>query len=221
MKQSLAKITLHGILGETVGKHEWNLAVNSVSEAVHAIEILSRRKLYKFLYNNDKRGVRYKIIVNGKTFKPPKSFDLENPTLLENNELTIKRKIETIDFVPVIQGSGGDGMNIGMIIAGVILVILGAATSWLGGAGVPAIIAGIGLIAGGILGLLADPPKHEDFRDVDKGSAASYLFNGPENTANEGGPVPLLYGRLIVGSQTVAASYNITYRDASISALTS
>jgi predicted phage tail protein len=35
---------------------------------------------------------------------------------------------------------------------------------------------------------------------------ASYLFNGPVNTTEQGNPVPVLYGRLIVGSQVVSAS---------------
>ena len=33
----------------------------------------------------------------------------------------------------------------------------------------------------------------------------SYAFDGPVNTAAQGNPVPVCYGRLIVGSQVVSA----------------
>lgn len=218
MNQSVSTITLHGVLGESVGQKIWNLAVNSVSEAVHAIEILSKRKLYKFLYDNDKKGVRYKVIINGKEFHPPKNLTLDNSKALMSNELTIRQKIKTIDIVPILQGAS-DVVN---IILGALLVIVGIILTIVGfGSGVPIIIAGVGLIASGVIGLLTKPPKGEPFQEISRGGAASYLFNGPENTINEGGPVPVLYGRLIVGSQTIAANYNITYKDASISALTS
>ena len=224
MKQSVSTITLHGVLGEAVGKSVWKLAINSVSEAVHAIEMQSKRRLYRFLYDNDKKGVKYKVIVNGKEFTPPEDLTVENPERLKNNELTIKRKIDTIDIVPVIQGAGDNGLAIMNIILGVIIIIIGIVLSFIpyvGPAlGVPIIIAGLGLLASGIIGLLSEPPKNEKFQEVEKGGAVSYLFNGPENTINEGGPVPVVYGRLIVGSQAIAATYNVEYKDASVSALT-
>ena len=57
----------------------------------------------------------------------------------------------------------------------------------------------------------------EDFRG---GGKQSYLFNGPINVTNEGGPVPVGYGRLIVGSQVTYASYEVTRVDASVEPLT-
>ena len=35
------------------------------------------------------------------------------------------------------------------------------------------------------------------------------LFAGPQNIVGEGGPVPVGYGRLVVGSQVISASYVI------------
>ena len=40
--------------------------------------------------------------------------------------------------------------------------------------------------------------------------ANSYLFSGPVNVINEGGPVPIGYGRLIVGSQVIMSTYGTT-----------
>ena len=57
---------------------------------------------------------------------------------------------------------------------------------------------------------LSSPPKFEDFRQISDGTkASSYFFNGPENTTREGGPVPVGYGELLVGSQVISASYEI------------
>ena len=39
--------------------------------------------------------------------------------------------------------------------------------------------------------------------------ANSYLFSGPVNVLNEGGPVPIGYGRLIVGSQVIMSAYGV------------
>ena len=36
--------------------------------------------------------------------------------------------------------------------------------------------------------------------------AENYLFSGPINTVKQGQPIPLVYGRAIVGSKTVSAS---------------
>ena len=57
MKKPLTSIKLHGVLGKAVGAN-WNIAVSSAAEAFRAIEILSKRKLFKFLYENDRRGIK-------------------------------------------------------------------------------------------------------------------------------------------------------------------
>jgi predicted phage tail protein len=65
--------------------------------------------------------------------------------------------------------------------------------------------------------LLAEDPPMPDFRSIVNPSsdptqlAKSYLFSGPTNVMNEGGAVPMGYGRLMVGSQVIMASYDIRY----------
>ena len=46
----------------------------------------------------------------------------------------------------------------------------------------------------------------------DNGGPTSYLFNGPVNTVGEGGPVPIGYGKLLIGGNNVFANYDIIYR---------
>ena len=214
----MTKVKFHGKLGRIFGR-ERNLAVNSVGEAIHAINILNGRRLYPWLLEQDKRGIKYKILINEKPFKT--DLDLNNINNTFNTELVCKyEKLDSIDIVPVIEGAGDDILGIFTLILGVVLIATGIfapAGASLGlftmTAGLKAgfIIGGAALLAGGISSLLASPPKFEDFREIEKKAGRqSYLFSGPQNITQEGGPVPIGYGRLVVGSQVIASSYVIS-----------
>lgn len=214
-EQKFVKITTHGVLGDELGHKTWNLCVKSVSQAINAIEVLSKRKLYKFLLEQDKKGLKYQVLINGRDFlydenNPPNIKDLDS---IKNTELCAKIKnLETIDIVPVLEGAGGNGASIGAIILGVVLIIVGIVISpFAPGLNVALVIAGIGLIAAGVTNLLTKGPDLTPFKEKTK---TSYLFNGPANTINEGAPVPVGYGRLIIGSSPIFASYDIESFDA-------
>ena len=68
---------------------------------------------------------------------------------------------------------------------------------------------GVGLLlAGAASMLMPEPPEGSNAE-----SAQNYLFHGPINTVKQGGPVPLVYGRAIVGSTTISGSvYSTTSR---------
>lgn len=220
--KKLTNIKLHGILGDEVGIKECNLSISSVSEGIRALEALTRNKLYKFFRDKDSEGIAYKVLINGREAETSglKEEDIDG---IKNSELCMNfEDLKTIDIVPVIQGAGKAG-SIGAIVLGVILVIVGAILTayGLGAGGVPLITAGIGLIAGGVMYLLSSPPKIDDFREVKGGGRTSYLFSGPQNTTREGGPVPVGYGRMIVGSQVVSASYEVSHANADYNPLTS
>lgn len=204
---SLVNIQLHGHLGQEIGQ-TWNLAVTSVGEAIHAINCLTG-KLYKYLTKKDKEGAQYRVLINGRDFKYNEKPSIDDLESIRTSELAmISNTLKTIDVVPIVEGDG----DIGAIILGVVLVVVGIFVPGLGVFGAALIIGGIGLIAAGIINLLSSPPQFEDFRG---GGKQSYLFNGPTNVTNEGGPVPVGYGRLLVGSQVISASYEISDRDAS------
>jgi predicted phage tail protein len=52
--------------------------------------------------------------------------------------------------------------------------------------------------------MLAPQPKTPGTPDRPE-NKPSYVFDGPINTAAQGNPVPVCYGRLIVGSQVISA----------------
>lgn len=61
---------------------------------------------------------------------------------------------------------------------------------------------GMSLAMAGITEMLT--PKGLSARDRPK-NGASYTFNGPVNTTAQGNPVPLGYGRMIIGSAVISA----------------
>ena len=201
----MTKITLHGNLSEKVGRKVWNLSVSSVREAIAAIESQSK-KLYKAFIQNDKKDIKYRVLINGKDFLFDTNKSLETLDGIYSSELVMSLpKIKTIDLVPIFEGAGGggddggtDAKSILAIVAGAILIVVGAFTN-------PALImAGIGLVAAGVTNLLTPKPKFDDFEEIESGGGRkNELFSGPQNTIKEGGPVFVGYGRLLIGSHVI------------------
>jgi predicted phage tail protein len=210
----MVEIKLHDGLGDFVGK-TWKLNVKKVSEALHAINCLSNGKLYNYLHKHGADS--FQVVVNGRVLEGQETFDPQDPEIIQkikNSIYNIKLgQLKTIDIVPVYKLADQNTLG---IVLGVVLIIVGilVAVGTLGG-GAPLaaalIIGGIGIIAAGVINLLSKPPIFEDFREIQQGGKSSYLFNGPENTVKEGGPVPIGFGTLTVGSQVVSANYEIEY----------
>ena len=219
---NLVNIKIHGILGEQLGQSEWNLAVKSVGEAIKGIQCNSK-KLYPQLLENDKKNIKYRVLINDKDFAIEEGVDPDTPEGISSSELVIERdSIKTIDIVPVIEGSDSL-MSIITIVIGVALIWTGAGAAIMG-AGLSSmtamqgamVLGGIGLVAAGVTNLLTPMPKFGDFREIEQGGGRSYLFNGPQNTIKEGGPVFVGYGRLMVGSHVIQSATDTVNVDAEV-----
>ena len=235
MSSKLVNINLHGQLGKAVGRKGWKLSVKSVAEACRAIDALSQRRWTKHLLTAEAAKVKYKILVNGKEPMSEKEPDPKDPKTILNSELIIPiHNLDTIDIVPVVEGAG-DNMGILLVVVGVLLIVTGvgaaggmaslqAAGTAAGATGLgvgtalgmtagTALMAGAALAIAGVTALSMKPPAFVDDAEIDldngAGGARSYLFNGPANTVREGGPVPIGYGRLVVGSQIIQSSNKI------------
>ena len=224
----MVNVEIHGILSEKIGKNKWNLAVSSVSEALRAIET-NTKIFYKTLYELDKENVRYRVLINKRDFKVlknPEEIKNDFDKVIHSNLMTSfeEGELKTIDIIPVLEGAFGGGgfFSIIAIVVGVALAFTGIGLAVAGvGFGLLAstlVVAGIGLAAVGFLSLLSSPPPFvapefsaPDVAGPKGGGGKSFLFDGPTNTAGEGGPVPIGYGRLLVGSKTISASYSTTY----------
>jgi len=128
MNDQLVEIKLHGVLAEQVGREVWNLAVSSVGEAVRALESQSK-KLYKNLIKNDKKNIKYRVLINEKDFLYDEEKDINTQEGLSSSELVREyQDLRSIDIVPVVEGA--DAKDIFAIIAGIILIVLGGFHFW-------------------------------------------------------------------------------------------
>ncbi len=194
----LKTVTLYGELAERYGKN-WNLDINSPSEAVRAL--CANNPTFKdFVGSSQDRGVGYKVMV-GKTYIE-KHEEVYNPSGKQE-----------IKIIPVILGAKKEG--IGAIIIGIALIAMGVTPSVstklaaaFGGGTTGAAIAsavtgamvsvGVSLTMGGIAQLLAPTPE-----EVKEGD--NYGFNGAANTVRQGVPVPICYGQLMIGGAVISS----------------
>ena len=120
------KVTLHGILKEQVGRDQWNLVVGNVSEAIRGVQSTSK-KFYQSLMENDKKNIKYRVLINGSDFAMDETKDPNTKEGIMASELCLDSvsNLKTIDIVPVIEGSD-DAMSW-------ITIIIGIALIWVGG----------------------------------------------------------------------------------------
>lgn len=111
---------------------------------------------------------------------------------------------EVIRIVPVITGSKRAGLL--QTVIGVVIIALAwwNPLGWSAAAVQFGYAAGASMALGGAMQMLSPQPKGLSTQDGPN-NRPSYSFNGPVNTSVQGNPVPLLYGRMIVGSAVISA----------------
>lgn len=119
----------------------------------------------------------------------------------------------TITITPVVSGAG---RGLGQILLGAALIaaavfnplaFYGGSALLTGFAGQIAFSMGVSLALGGVAQLLAPSPKSNAPAERPE-NMPSYIFNGPVNTTAQGQPVPIGYGRLVVGGATISGGLN-------------
>ena len=68
MKESpnIVRVKFHGNLGKRLKKKTWNIAVESVKEAFHAIDTMSKRNLVKCMIDDSEKQLKYQVKVDSK-----------------------------------------------------------------------------------------------------------------------------------------------------------
>ncbi|ELY5791442.1 tail assembly protein [Cronobacter turicensis] len=188
MRQTLTKIELGGALARQFGKTHLR-AVKSTAEAVRAL-CCTIPGFEKFLNTSKQRGLAYHV------FRGKKNLGVD--------ELGFPVTGDVIRIVPVVIGSKRAG--IGQTILGAVLVVVGAVITYFGGGavGVPMMKMGAAVMLGGVIQMLSPQvPGLASKQDAD--NRASYAFGGVTNTASQGYPVPLLYGKRRIGGAVISA----------------
>lgn len=190
----MVTVMLYGFLGQRFGKvHRYD--VHSPAEAIRALSVTVpgfRKALVE--------GGAYRVLVAGKDALP-----------LERVGDPVSSR-ESIRIVPVVAGAR---FGLGQILLGAALIFAapyaaGIYSPFANGILAGKIASGIGLslVLGGVSQMLFAPPKPQGTPERPE-NKPSYAFDGAVNTAAQGNPVPLLYGRANVGSQVISSGLTV------------
>ena len=194
----LRKIKLYGELANFVGHKEFEVKVETLSQAV------------SFLINN---------FAGLEEYMNPKYYQVKvGNYLIDETEIHHPIGQEDIHFVPVIQGAG---RGIGKILLGGALIALSfgvggvfsapliqSGTFSFAAAGLGAKAAfgiGAGLLLSGVSDMLFPVPKLPDFNS-EQDPRISFNFSGTQQTTRAGTPVPLVYGEIFTGSVVISGA---------------
>ncbi|AQL15552.1 TPA: tail assembly protein [Klebsiella pneumoniae] len=188
MQETMTRIELSGVLGKTFGKVHYRL-ISTVHEAGQALSA-TIPGFEKFMITSKERGLTYAV------FKDEKNIGLD--------DLGFPITGEVIRIVPVVIGSKKAGFL--QTILGAVIVAVGAIATfgfdqpW----GVNVMMAGGAMMLGGVVQMLSPQPAGLA-RKESADNKASYAFGGVTNTASQGYPVPLLYGKRRIGGAIISA----------------
>ena len=184
---SIKTIRLYGELGKRFGR-EFNLDVQSPAEAVSALRVIVPG-FQAYLVEHAKSA--FKVFVGGSN----RSDEVGAPC----------SDREVIRIAPTVQGASA----VGRIILGVALLAFAwwNPLGWTAGSAMLTGVTGMGMsmVLGGVVQLLSPQQTYDSAASERPENRPSYNFNGPVNTTAQGHPVPLCYGRMIVGSAVISA----------------
>ncbi|NPT39648.1 tail assembly protein [Paraburkholderia xenovorans] len=183
MSDQLRTVRLYGILGFLFGR-EHRIAVSSTREAIRALCVVVPG-FEKFLMNAKDNGLTFAVFAGRRN--------------LDEKELEYPVGSEEIRIAPVLMGSKSAGLF--QTILGAALVVVGVVTSEFGGGALIGL--GASLALGGVMQMLS--PQTAGLAGTGPDNGTSYYFNGAVNSSAQGEPVPLVYGRVRVGSKVISS----------------
>lgn len=187
----MIQIELGGILGKTFGKIHHRL-INTTHEATRALAA-TIPGFEKFMISSQRRGLTYAV------FKGKKNIGID--------DLGFPVTGEVIRIVPIVIGSKRGGIL--QTVLGAVLVAVGAVMTYMSGGTASPLAAGlmtsgIGMMAGGVIQMLSPQPAGLASKQ-DTDNKPSYAFGSVTNTAAQGYPVPLMYGKRRIGGAIISA----------------
>ena len=191
-QQPLTEIRLYGHLRARFGR-SYRLAVRSAAEAIRALGVVVPG-FREYLATHSAPG--YRVWLGADVVTAAEQMHAPAGSLIR--------------LVPVTAGAKDAGLNQIIIAAALIVAAPYLPTAAIYGTGASAISissiaysVGISLALGGVAQMLAGNPA-SDAPSERPENLPSYAFNGAVNTTAQGNPVPVLYGRLRVGSQVIS-----------------
>ncbi|RKR54638.1 putative phage tail protein [Yokenella regensburgei] len=191
-EEFMATIKLSGSLAKFFGRDHQRL-IRTPREVFRALSA-TVPGFEKYMNTGRARGQTFAVFVGNRN--------------ISEDDLDFPLNANVIRVVPVIIGSKRAGML--QTILGAVLVVVGAlgatvGQAWGGSAWGPYMMqAGGALMAGGVIQMLSPQPAGISSKQ-DSDNRASYAFGGVTNTASQGYPVPLAYGKRRIGGAIISA----------------
>ncbi|HBR2762408.1 TPA: tail assembly protein [Klebsiella pneumoniae] len=188
MQEIMTKIELSGVLGKTFGNVHHRL-ISTVHEAGAALSA-TIPGFEKFMNNSKEKGLTFAV------FKGKKN--------ISEDDLGFPVSGEVIRIVPVVIGSKKAGIL--QTILGAVLVVAGFISTFTHAAAAAPYLYSMGasMMLGGVIQMLSPQPGGLA-RKESSDNKASYAFGGVTNTASQGYPVGLLYGKRRIGGAIISA----------------
>ncbi|MGY6256533.1 tail assembly protein [Paraburkholderia caledonica] len=183
MSETVRAVRLYGVVGARFGRVH-RLAVTSTGEALRAL-CVTVPGFEKFMMNAKDNGLTFAVFSGRKN--------------LGEDELQHPVGDDEIRIAPILMGSKKAGLF--QTIIGAALIVVGAFTSAYGGSSLIGL--GASMMLGGVMQMLS--PQTSGLAGAGPNNGTSYYFNGPVNSAAQGEPVPLVYGRMTVGSKVISS----------------
>jgi predicted phage tail protein len=204
-------VKVYGALRKKLGQCRFQFEADTPAQALKAL-CVNFPGLEKWLLDSEKNGVGYRVTLGKEKITEQNAALVIGPW----------SEREVFSITPVIAGAGQGG---GQILAGIGLVALAIVTGGIASAGVAlggfmgigtvgTAVVGIGasLVLGGIAQSLSPAPVQSTTtteRGRDAAKFESFTFSGIVNTAKQGLPVPIAYGRVFVGSAVLSSGLDV------------
>ena len=218
-------VKVYGALRKRLGQCRFEFDVLTPAQAIKAL-CVNFPGLEKWLVDSEKDGVGYRVSVS----KEKATEDNIAPLLVPFSDR------EVFSITPVVAGAG---RGAGQIILGAALIAVAIAAPgavFAGGFTAPGVAAtattaavpatfgatlaaaagnlGIALVVGGIAQAISPQPDTGLERGVEAAKLESFVFNNVVNTAKQGLPVPIAYGRVFVGSAVLSSGLDVDQKRA-------
>lgn len=181
---AMTEVRLHGALGKQFGA-SWNLDVSSPADAIRALGVLCKG-FRESIERLDKNNYVFVIRTKNHTYGE------------EDLSLTLGHN-KVLHIAPIVRGNSA-GVR---FVIGAILVIVGyAASGYTGGASLNLVPVGLSLMGGAIVEWLTPKPNNNRDENAQK---QSWGLSGALATTDQGAPVPLIYGEVLVAGKPISA----------------
>ncbi|AFX83913.1 putative phage-related protein tail component [uncultured Mediterranean phage MEDS5 group] len=208
-------VKVYGALRERLGQCRFELDVATPAQAIKAL-CVNFPGLDKWLVDSEQDGVGYRVRV-GKQQATPDDVSVLGLPWSER---------EVFSITPVVAGAGGGGFGqflLGGLLIGASFLFPGAGLFGAGfgvfgplsagtigtltTVGTALSVVGASLVLGGVSQMLSPTPDLGD----DSEKLRNFTFSGITNTIQQGLPVPIAYGRVVVGSAVISTGLDVDH----------